>query len=387
MPSPDVPAQPPLTRWGSSWRYVVCLLISLAVWPAYLTVRESNQDLLFVLDIALGVVAFALLPLRRRHPIAIGSATGLLAGVSVLAAGPATLAAVSAATTRKWRTVIIVGLVQLAGAFVLLYYQPTDEDVPLWLNTAINVVVISACMGWGMFIGSRRELLWTLRDRAERAEAERDLRADKARGDERARIAREMHDVLAHRISQVSMHAGALAFREDLTAAQMRTSAGVIQEQANLALTDLRAVLGVLRDPTTGEFLDKPQPTHDDIAALVAEARANGMNIDFGTSLPEDEPVPEQAGRTLFRIVQEGLTNARKHAAGTTVFVQISGTVDDGIDVLVRNPFGFGPHVSPPGAGLGLIGLAERTELVGGRLEHRQDGSMFVLHGWIPWSP
>src|SRR3546814_11905546 len=87
-----------------------------------------------------------------------------------------------------------------------------------------------------------------------------------------------MHDVLAHRISQVSMHAGALAFREDLSAAQMRSSAGVIQEQANLALTDLRAVLGVLRDPGTGELLSKPQPGFGDIEELIDEARLAGMS-------------------------------------------------------------------------------------------------------------
>src|SRR3546814_18339985 len=108
-----------------------------------------------------------------------------------------------------------------------------------------------------------------------------------------------MHDVLAHRISQVSMHAGALAFREDLSAAQMRSSAGVIQEQANLALTDLRAVLGVLRDPGTGELLSKPQPGFGDIEELIDEARLAGMRVEYAVSLPAEAQLPARVGRTL----------------------------------------------------------------------------------------
>ena len=95
--------------------------------------------------------------------------------------------------------------------------------------------------------------MWTLKNRAERAEAEQELRTSQARANERARIAREMHDVLAHRISQVSMHASALAFRTDLDAEEMRASATIIQDTAHQALDDLRAVLGVLRDPESGE--------------------------------------------------------------------------------------------------------------------------------------
>ena len=129
--------------------------------------------------------------------------------------------------------------------------RPPRED-PEWLTLSTNIVVIAAIMAWGMYIGSRRELLWTLRNRAETAEAEQELRVSQARSNERARIAREMHDVLAHRISQISMHAGALSFRDDLTADEMRDSVAVIQEKAHEALTDLRGVLGVLRDDGSG---------------------------------------------------------------------------------------------------------------------------------------
>ena len=83
--------------------------------------------------------------------------------------------------------------------------------------------------------------------------------------------------------------------------------------------------------------------------------------------------------------MQEGLTNARKHAPGARLGIELSGSPTEGIDVALRNPVGFGPSTTP-GAGLGLVGLSERAQLRGGRLEHRREGSMFVLHGWIPWA-
>ncbi|WP_230487047.1 sensor histidine kinase [Nocardioides anomalus] len=204
-----------------------------------------------------------------------------------------------------------------------------------------------------------------------------------ARANERARIAREMHDVLAHRISQVSMHAGALAFREDLTPEQVRESATVIREKAHEALTDLRGVLGVLRDGD-GELTLAPQPTYADLGRLVEEARESGLNVQLHDDVATADDVPLAAGRTLYRIVQEGITNARKHAPGTLLSVELTGSPEDGLDVVLRNPLGFGSQT--PGAGLGLVGLSERAELRGGRLEARRDGTSFVLHGWIPWA-
>jgi signal transduction histidine kinase len=247
----------------------------------------------------------------------------------------------------------------------------------------INAVATGALLAWGMYIGSRRELLWTLRNRAERAESEQELRAAQSRSNERERIAREMHDVLAHRISQISMHAGALAFREDLTADEMRDSAGVIQAKAHEALTDLRSVLGVLRDGS-GELTHAPLPTYADVPTLVEEARRSGMTVALDDRLEAGEVVPEATGRTIYRIVQEGLTNAHKHAPGSTLTIELTGSPDDGIDVVLRNPLGFGS--TTPGSGLGLVGLTERAELRGGRLEHGRDGSAFVLRGWIPWA-
>ncbi len=307
--------------------------------------------------------------------------------MSSLAAGPATLAAVSLATRRRWIQVVRARGLNLAAAQVFYLVQPPDLDEPEWVTLGTNVLVIGGIMAWGMYIGSRRELLWTLRNRAETAEAEQELRVSQARTNEQARIAREMHDVLAHRISQISMHAGALSFRDDLTTDEMRDSVAVIQEKAHEALTDLRGVLGVLRDDGSGQAGEAPQPTYADLPALVIEAEESGLNVGLDDGLDtRGTPVPDAVGRTLYRIVQEGMTNARKHAPGSRLTIQVSGSPEGGVDIRLRNPIGFGPSAAP-GAGLGLVGLTERAELAGGRLEHRRDGQTFLLHAWIPWAP
>ncbi|WP_243059429.1 sensor histidine kinase [Nocardioides sp. SR21] len=381
MERPD-PAeyQPPLRWWSHAWRFVAMLSISTVVW---LTVVDWQTDARFVLDIALGVPTFVLVFFRRRWPVTIAVVLTLASGFSSIAAGPATLAGVSLATRRRWREIVPIAVLSLVCAQLFTVVHPSNPTDPDWLIFVTNLGAVSATLAWGMYIGSRRELFWTLRNRAERAEAEQELMVRQARSQEQARIAREMHDVLAHRISQISMHAGALAYRTDLTPEEVHTSAEVIRDKAHEALNDLRGVLGVLRDGATGEPMLAPQPTYADLPGLVADAQASGMRIEFEDLV--EGTVPDAAGRTVYRIVQEGITNARKHAPGALLSVQVSGTPDDGIDVSLRNPVGFGP-TRTPGAGLGLVGLTERAQLRGGRLDHGREGSSFVLHGWIPWA-
>jgi signal transduction histidine kinase len=373
--------QPRLTRWGHAWRLVVALGVSALGWGPIVQ-RQSREQ--FLLDVGLGLVAYVLVfGFRRRWPVPIALLANVLAAFSGFASGPAVLGIVSVASRRRWREIAPVAVVGFVGAVFFAVWQPTNDDDSIWLVLSINAIAAAAMIAWGLYIGSRRELIWTLKNRAERAESEQELRVAQARANERARIAREMHDVLAHRISQVSMHAGALAFREDLTPEQVHISASVIRDKAHEALTDLRGVLGVLRG-ADGEPALAPQPTYADLGQLVAEAREGGLNLAFYDRVRASDEVPEAAGRTLYRIVQEGMTNARKHAPGSLLTVELTGSPEDGLDVVMRNPFGFGS--ATPGSGLGLVGLTERAELRGGRLDVRREGDTFVLHGWIPWA-
>ena len=194
-----------------------------------------------------------------------------------------------------------------------------------------------------------------------------------------------MHDVLAHRISLVTMHAGALAYRTDLPPEQVHETARLIQTKANEALTDLRQVLGVLRGGDAPE--DRPQPTIADLDQLLAESRSGGMVVELADDLSPAVP-PEQVGRTLYRIVQEALTNARKHAVGAHVSVRLAGSPDSGISVVVRNAKRIGAPTGPaaPSSGLGLVGLRERAALAGGSLVVEDTPQAFTLRGWLPWT-
>jgi signal transduction histidine kinase len=378
--------RPELTFVAHAWRLTICFIFSMLVWSQAVEKEWDDYRTIFWFEVVLGLAGFVLVVFRRRAPIAIAAVIACLSAFSGIASGPATLSAVSMATLRRPIPIICIGLLNFVCAMTYTLYAPFELREAIWVSVVINLVVNAAMMGWGMYLGSRRELVWTLRQRASRAEAEQELRVAQGRSQERERIAREMHDVLAHRITQISMQAGALAFRDDLAADQLRDGLGVIQGKSNEAIHELRGVLGVLRDRTTGELVEGPQPTYADIAALVEESREHGVHIEFSDRVDRSqEAVPDVVGRALYRIIQEGLTNATKHAPGARVSIALTGSPAHGINVLISNPLGFAAG-STPGAGLGLVGLAERAELRGGTLSNGQEGSSFVIRGSIPWT-
>jgi signal transduction histidine kinase len=328
---------PPLTWRAHAWRTLVTVLISAVLWANSAFRQWTDARPLFWLDLAVGLACLVLSFFRRRWPVTVALLTNAAGIVSFSAAGPGVLAAMSLATRRVVWQLVLVGVVSVVSSMLFLVVEPGVDDGPWWVTFTVGVAFTTATLAWGMYIGSRRELLWTLRDRADRAEAQQELRVQQGRSTERARIAREMHDVLAHRISLISMHAGALSYRSDLTAEEMRGTAELIQTKAHEALTDLRQVLGVLRDED-GAANDRPQPTFRDLVSLVEEAQESGMRVFYHDQVHEPESMPEQVGRTTYRIVQEGLTNARKHAPNVSVLVSVTGSRTDGVDIVIRNP-------------------------------------------------
>ncbi|RYB95192.1 histidine kinase [Nocardioides oleivorans] len=379
-----VETQPELTWVSHAWRYAACATYSAVVWSAVAETEWQDYRHFFFIELVLGALAFVIVGFRRRAPVPIAIAIAGFSAFSGIASGPGTLAAVSVATRRDYREVLLVGSVNVVATQVWLTIAPIKDQEYL-VTTLVNLAVNVGVMGWGLYIGSRREIIWTLRSRAERAELEQELRVGQARSNERARIAREMHDVLAHRITQVSMQAGALAFRDDLDRERLREGLGQIQAQANNALHELRDVLGVLREDDPGPATARPQPTYADIAGLVAEARSLGLGIDYADHVDPTYPVPAATGRTVYRIVQEGITNVRKHAPGSRLAITSSGDQRAGITVRLSNPL-TARGTAAVGAGLGLIGLRERTGLRGGRLDQRTEDDSFVLEAWLPWS-
>ena len=194
--------------------------------------------------------------------------------------------------------------------------------------------------------------------------------------------------MLAHRISLVALHAGALEVRPDLPLAQVRETAALLRSTARQALEELRDVIGVLRDEPGQEAPTAPQPTLADIPRLVDETRRAGVKIDFEMQVDDPEAAPGALGRDAYRIVQEALTNISKHARSTEGRVRLSGAPDRGLHVSIRNRLSVRATPAPalPGAGAGLLGLQERVTLAGGVLVHGPDGAgNFVVEADLRW--
>jgi signal transduction histidine kinase len=339
-----------------------------------------------VVDVVSGVLACAALGLRRRFPVEVALVCLLAGAVSSSATPAGLLALTSLAVHRPARPTVLVSLLWIPSLLAFAVYSPTTGPGSVM---AFVMPLVLAASGWGMFIRARRQLLLSLRERALRAEADKELNEEKARLAERTRIAREMHDVLAHRISLMALHAGGLEVRPDLPPGEVRQTAALLRVTAGQALEELRGVIGVLR--TDGAHEPEgvaPQPTLGDIRRLVEETRAAGMDVDLQMSVEHAEGVPAPLGRDAYRIVQEALTNIRKHAHGAASRVRVAGSPSQGLHISVRNPHSAGTHPGPslPGAGAGLVGLRERVALAGGTLDLGPDGSGdFVVEANLTW--
>lgn len=332
---------------------------------------------LFDVDQILGAVGCGAVWLRRRWPVPLAVALVLASTISELVAGAMLVALFTVAVHRRIKTTMTVfGAAVLAGV-VYIMVRP-DPDSPPEVSLLMGTALMTAAIGWGLFVHHRRELIESLKDRATRAENEARMRANQAQRDTRDAIAREIHDVLGHRLSLLSVHAGALEFRPDAPAEDVVRAAGVIRENAHLALQDLREVIGVLRAPV-GEL---PQPGIADVERLVAESVRAGTPVDLGFAV-EGEP-PDLSGRTAYRVVQEALTNARKHAPGEAVRVSVSGAPGRGLDVEVRNRFAGSPALD---GGQGLTGLAERVALADGEFTHGPGDGEWRVRASLPWPP
>ncbi len=347
-------------------------LIALAALLGALFCLDAGR--VTVLDIVVGVPACLALLVRRRWPVTLAGLLIASTAVSAAGMGATAVAIGGVALYRSWR--VTAGVVAVHATTVIALFAlvagASDDFVQ---GSAVVLALDAAAVATGLLVRS-------LRERRRENEERHRLQVEEARHAERERIAREMHDVLAHRISLLAVHAGALEVRRSAPEAE-RQAAAVVRQCAYEALEDLRTVIGMLREDGAREA-DRPQPTLCDLPALIEQARSAGTPVSFDSRLEDLSAPPDGVGRHIYRVVQEGLTNARKHAPGSPVRVRLTG--GDHLAVEITNPLGAATAL--PGAGSGLIGLGERMDLVGGRLEYGiSPGGEFRLQARVPWRP
>ncbi|WP_180927556.1 sensor histidine kinase [Streptomyces sp. AJS327] len=371
---------------------------------------------------------------RRRHPV--GVAVAVLPGVAVTdIVGLAVLVSLfTVAANRSWRTTCWVWLVHAVATAPLGAVRPDPDFAALELNALgsallfvlLSLVIPVPVLYWGVRVRRRRELIGGLRTAVVQAEQASERDAEQHRALERQRIAREMHDSLAHRLSLVSVHAGALELRADMPREEVEYVAHTIRTSAHEALEELRDILGVLRNDGGERTRTVPQPGVEALERLVEEARSAGTPVVLDDRAPREVPVPPAVSRAVYRVVQEGLTNARKHAPRQSVSVSLHPAGDGELLVSLSNPVpgaeGSQPasrqrpkdvrtgHVQGvvggkpdgaastvpaaggvPGSGAGLTGLVERVRLVGGTADHGMHrdpsgGVVFRVDVRLPWS-
>lgn len=358
--------------WDLGW-----VAVALAAGAAEGLARRHDSSLWWLVGL-IGVLGAASLWWRRTAPVAV-TAVGI--GVSVATNVPVVLTVALFTLALQRHDRVLAALAVAAG--VCFGAQSGAISHRNWLELLINGGLPAGLLvAAGAYLGARRDLLASLRERADRAEAERELRAEQARLGERQRIAREMHDVLAHKVSLIALHAGALELDPAAGPERVRTTAEFIGATARGAAEDLRQVLGVLR--TTDEQDDArlaPQPGIDDIPKAVASSQAAGLAVALRMEAPD---VPATIGRTAYRVVQEGLTNVHKHARGSAAAVLVS-TDEGGLCVEVINEPSVVAGPLLPGAGAGLLGLGERVHLAGGTFSAGPTGDGgWQLRAWLP---
>ncbi|MET8824335.1 histidine kinase [Streptomyces sp. NPDC004610] len=363
--------------WAAALAAVFCLAPLLLLTP-----DRPVQAVLEALWVAL------LLPARRGRPVAaVLGVSVLLVGANVWTLAVAPLIVLSstrriAPARRAWRVVVAASAIVTVLTVALSLGNPGDLPLNLAGNGVSVVLLIVLPAVAGTLVGRRRPLVSLLRERNAYLEQARALTDATARLEERNRIAGEMHDLLGHRLSLISVHAGALELAAERRAPALAGQAELLRTTAGSAMEELRGILGVLRH---GDLTDRAVSTGaetgtlEDITALVAESRDAGSPVALHWSLPAAAELPPPIRQAVHRVVREGLTNVLKHAgkAATTVVVRETEHDGDGrtgergrvIELWVANEAPRAPVLSHGGSSSGLVGCQERVALLGGTFE------------------
>lgn len=331
----------------------------------FTTAEAGAFTVYLLLQIIAGIIAVTFLyPALRNRRMRWWLPVIFFGGASALGLPGAVACLVLVGTTQQTRAMVVAALAFLLGGSLDLLLSPEQNLDPPAVTLAVVVTALVLLVGHQ--VGARRR--------------QRQLQFDGERAGERLRISRDIHDSLAHRLSLIAIHAGALDYRKELAPEQVRQAAGVIRQQAEHANDELHEILTALRTGTTELGPDFS------IAEFVAAAREGGTDITTDGNLPVETELRERlstlAWHAVQRTLQEAVGNARAHAPGQAVRLSFEET-GSCFRMWVSNPVA---EQSPPlpGRGLGLVGLHERAELAGGRLRVDRTGG-FRIGIEVPW--
>ncbi|MEV7285672.1 histidine kinase [Streptomyces sp. NPDC093252] len=341
------------------------------------------------LSLVLMTLGAAALVFRRRAPLTVLAATGaltVLENVSSDSRAPVAMAAVVALytvaartdRTTTWRvalltTAALAGSAMLAGP--LPWYAQENLGIVAW--TGIGATA-------GDAVRSRRAFVQAIRDRAEKAERTREEEARRRVAEERLRIARDLHDVVAHHIALVNVQAGVAAHVMDRRPDQAKEALAHVREASRSALNELRATVGLLRQSDDPEAPTEPAPGLAVLDALLATFRNAGLSVEVARA-DQGVTLPAAVDLAAYRVIQEALTNVQKHA-GLQAKAEVSVVrVGPSIEITVLDDGTGDDTVPPPGGGHGLLGMRERVTAVRGTLTTGpRYGGGFRVHAILP---
>ncbi|MFF5313883.1 sensor histidine kinase [Streptomyces massasporeus] len=368
---------------------LVCMVAGSFVEPRH---RDSvnwvlrTPDLLSLLLMTLGAAA---LVFRRRAPMAVLALTGTLSVIESVTGDPRAPVAMSAvialytvASTTDRPTTWRVGLLTmtvLTGAAMAAGPLPwyAQENLGIFAWTGIGATA-------GDAVRSRRAFVQAIRERAERAERTREEEARRRVAEERLRIARDLHDVVAHHIALVNVQAGVAAHVMDKRPDQAKEALAHVREASRSALNELRATVGLLRQSGDPEAPTEPAPGLDRLDELTGTFRSAGLHVEVARA-DQGTTLPAAVDLAAYRIIQEALTNVQKHA-GPQAKAEVSVVrVGPNIEITVLDDGSGENETQDNGGGHGLLGMRERVSALRGTLTTGpRYGGGFRVHAILP---
>jgi signal transduction histidine kinase len=342
-------------------------------------VPESSPSSYLVLAVVCVALVF-----RRRMPIAVWAVTVVAGVLEVWLDGApdrvllaSMIAIYTVATSRRWRTAVAAAAVT-ALAFATAYRMA--ENAPLLTDTTYALLAFGAmACAIGIAVRGQRQVVAAAEERARIAEQTREEEAQRRVTEERLRIARELHDVVAHHIAVINVQAGVARHLLDTDPEQASAALGHVRDSSQVVLTELSTILGLLRTPDEADSR-QPAPVLGQVDELVDSMRRAGLEITWSVA---GTPALLAPGTDLaaYRLVQESLTNARKHGLGRAdLAVRYA---EDSVAIDVTNPVAPGTEMAE--SGHGLVGMRERVAALGGTLEvGMNEHDRFFVHAELP---